>query len=43
MRLPPKHPANERTATWFHAGLGVYYFLGLYFHAVSAWRHWRAR
>jgi hypothetical protein len=41
--FPPRHPKGDRTATWFHAGLALYYVLGLWFHAVSTVRHWRGR
>lgn len=43
MTLPPQHPSGERAAAAFHLGLALYYTLGLWFHAVSAWRHWRDR
>lgn len=41
--FPPKHPASEAGAAWFHAALALYYGLGLWFHLVSTWRHWRDR
>jgi len=41
--FPPEHPASERGAAWFHATLAGWYLMGLWFHAVSAWRHFKAR
>ena len=38
-----RHPATERRAAWYHAALAGFYIFGLWFHAVSASRHWRHR
>lgn len=43
MPFPPTHPASEKKAAWFHLALAAYYALGLWFHVVSTYRHYRDR
>ena len=38
-----KHPVSEGPAALFHAVLALYFLVGLGFHTISAWRHWRCR
>ena len=35
------HPVGPRASAMFHGGLAVYFALGLGFHVLCAWRHWR--
>lgn len=41
--LWPRHPVDEATAAFYHGVLAGLALLGLWFHVISALRHWRDR